>query len=859
MSWSHYPQRKTEDTLLSITTSGELAFWRHDRREGWTSTGRVRTGRTDIRLARYSSAKKTVLVTSTPAGEELTIWDSQESEFSRGLEFTQLFEPEEIVNDLDWSSTYQSHSILAVGFARHILIMCEQRMTYFEQEPAWRVCHKIDITLLTSHSIIDSIWLSGGSLLVGAGHQMFLYGRSEQSASTEAVPRTNYLLEYVLQQNAPLVDFHPQVLLQCLLWGRVELVKDIIVKLANAAAVAERQDSPVAIKIDPQVVEDFWSSDHITVKDPSTQIKKQYQLLFDHEDSSDDGISFTRPVITRLLEFLVKNPMPELTQLENVHLSILIQTTLEIDEQRRALDANGLRYLISMRLFYLINKRAASVPETATLSAGISNKLSGRGRIRFRDIVWAYHSETQEIILAASSAACGNKMTWNDARALGVFLWLHGHEQLKAQMEIVARNQYMADDSRDPTACSLLYFALRKIKLVHGLWKQAAWHPEQKIMLKFLSKNFDEPQSKTAALKNAFALLAKQRFEYAAAFFLLGGSLKDAVNVCLKHLKDFQLAVAIARVIEQGDDGPILRDILERTVIPTAFREGNRWLGSWAFWVLRRRDLAVRILVTPLVELAPTLPMPVSEIGDNHYDDPSLALLFSQIRSMTLQTVKGTSEISGRTEFRFVMQIARVFCRMGCHVLALALVRSWPFARPITSLQSSGTNEASATEIIPRAEPVGPTRPDFALRGSRRRSQIAIDMDISGLPPTRRGSPSPEGRSESKPVVEAGEMLPEADSADAIARHAALGNLMRSARKNISTPEFDMDSFFPTSTSTISPLPAVSEQPAQESVPSSKQPEIKTEETAAGTNLMKAKAKAHAPVVVPEFDMNNFF
>ena len=57
--------------------------------------------------------------------------------------------------------------------------------------------------------------------------------------------------------------------------------------------------------------------------------------------------------------------------------------------------------------------------------------------------------------------------------------------------------------------------------------------------------------------------------------------------------------------------------------------------------------------------------MQITEIGDPHYDDPSLALLFSQLKDRTLQTAKGTSEISGRTEFNFVLQIARVFCRMG--------------------------------------------------------------------------------------------------------------------------------------------------------------------------------------------------
>ncbi len=70
----------------------------------------------------------------------------------------------------------------------------------------------------------------------------------------------------------------------------------------------------------------------------------------------------------------------------------------------------------------------------------------------------------------------------------------------------------MAGDARDPTACSLFYFALGKVRLVHGLWKQAAWHKEQNVMLKFLSNDFSVERWRTAALKNAFALLGKQRF-----------------------------------------------------------------------------------------------------------------------------------------------------------------------------------------------------------------------------------------------------------------------------------------------------------------------------------------------------------
>ena len=82
----------------------------------------------------------------------------------------------------------------------------------------------------------------------------------------------------------------------------------------------------------------------------------------------------------------------------------------------------------------------------------------------------------------------------------------------RSHMEVIARTEYMAGDSRDPVASSLFYFALGKHKLVQGLWRQAAWHKEQAVMLQFLSNDFTQPRWQTAALKNAYALLGKRRF-----------------------------------------------------------------------------------------------------------------------------------------------------------------------------------------------------------------------------------------------------------------------------------------------------------------------------------------------------------
>jgi hypothetical protein len=70
----------------------------------------------------------------------------------------------------------------------------------------------------------------------------------------------------------------------------------------------------------------------------------------------------------------------------------------------------------------------------------------------------------------------------------------------------------MAQEDRDPTGCSLIFFALGKKKVVHGLWKQAPGHKEQNMMLKFLGNDFTQDRWKTAALKNAYALLSKNRY-----------------------------------------------------------------------------------------------------------------------------------------------------------------------------------------------------------------------------------------------------------------------------------------------------------------------------------------------------------
>jgi hypothetical protein len=136
--------------------------------------------------------------------------------------------------------------------------------------------------------------------------------------------------------------------------------------------------------------------------------------------------------------------------------------------------------------------------------------------------------------------------------------------------------------SKDPTDATLFFLALRKKSLLQGLWRTAHYHSDRAKMVTFLANDFEDAKKRNAALKNAFVLLSKQRHELAAAFFLLGDRPKDAASVCIKHLKDIQLAICICRIYE-GDDGQALRSVYQ-TLSELSDEELNSIAGKDIYW-----------------------------------------------------------------------------------------------------------------------------------------------------------------------------------------------------------------------------------------------------------------------------------
>lgn len=123
--------------------------------------------------------------------------------------------------------------------------------------------------------------------------------------------------------------------------------------------------------------------------------------------------------------------------------------------------------------------------------------------------------------------------------------WLR-KDKLVETFELLARNHFIKSE-RDPTKCALYYLALRKKQVLLGLWRTASGHKEQTKTMKLLANDFTAERWRTAALKNAFALLGKHRYDYAAAFFFLV-TLYARLSVLLRRI--WEILVSLLQLPE---------------------------------------------------------------------------------------------------------------------------------------------------------------------------------------------------------------------------------------------------------------------------------------------------------------------
>eukprot|EP01132_Coremiostelium_polycephalum_P008619 gene8619-10609_t len=298
----------------------------------------------------------------------------------------------------------------------------------------------------------------------------------------------------------------------------------------------------------------------------------------EEEEDEDDFLNsnsskFTKRQANKLSEILSWIKLSNLSHGEQIQLLAVTDTYGDISEMRGGLDENGSRFMLVAKIFQFLIRSMNPKERPVSLST--------------TDILWALHSEAQEAILQSCFPVDPD---WEALRQIGAGLWIKSPSTLRNVVEKLAKTTYLV--KKDPSDCSLYYLALKKKGALVALHKAAK---DQKHV-DFLSQDFTQPKWITAAAKSAFLLQSKHKYELAASLFLLAGQLKQAVNLILQILGDFQLALVISRLFE-GEGGEISKMIIEDHIIPHAKKTNDRSLLSIANWLLKKYEDAFLVLI----------------------------------------------------------------------------------------------------------------------------------------------------------------------------------------------------------------------------------------------------------------------
>uniref|UniRef100_A0A669PRZ9 Dmx like 2 n=1 Tax=Phasianus colchicus TaxID=9054 RepID=A0A669PRZ9_PHACC len=425
---------------------------------------------------------------------------------------------------------------------------------------------------------------------------------------------------------------------------------------------------------------------------------------------------FGREHASVLSSHLMHSSLPGLTRLEQMFLVALADTvattSTELDENRDknysgrdTLDECGLRYLLAMRLHTCLLTSLPPLYRVQLLHQGLSTC----------HFAWAFHSEAEEELINMIPAIQKGDPQWSELRAMGIGWWVRNINTLRRCIEKVAKASFQRNN--DALDAALFYLAMKKKAVVWGLFRSQ--HDEK--MTAFFSHNFSEDRWRKAALKNAFALLGKQRFEQSAAFFLLAGSLKDAIEVCLEKMEDIQLAMVIARLYESEFETSVTYTSILYEKILGCHKDGtgfsctklhsDPFLRSIAYWIMKDYTRALDTLLEQTPKDDDENPVIVKSCN------PVVFSFYNYLRTHPLlirryfSSPEGTLATLGlKTEKSFVDKInlierklffttANAHFKVGCPVLALEVLSKIPKVRKKSAVATEKDASSLPTQV----------------------------------------------------------------------------------------------------------------------------------------------------------------
>lgn len=131
-----------------------------------------------------------------------------------------------------------------------------------------------------------------------------------------------------------------------------------------------------------------------------------------YADFSDDGEpeSVTEEVAASLNDLLTAKQIPLLSSREQFHLADIIECVGTVEKHRRSIDQNAGRFLLFWR--------------QQALGGGRHHHTPGQLALSWREIIWAFHSGSQDILVDLVSRHYSGKMLWQHARECGLFMWM---------------------------------------------------------------------------------------------------------------------------------------------------------------------------------------------------------------------------------------------------------------------------------------------------------------------------------------------------------------------------------------------------------------------------------------------------
>ena len=157
-------------------------------------------------------------------------------------------------------------------------------------------------------------------------------------------------------------------------------------------------------------------------------------------------------------------------------------------------------------------------------------------------------SDYQEMLID-TIRPLGEKLDWETVRDLRVPFWLRSDDKLRQLSEEVGQKMYR--DSKDILKSAVFFVVAGKKRTLINLAAADSTDSGRKFYKFLTDHDFTSERGRSAAEKNAFSLLRKNKYESAAAFFLLAEPpiLKSAVETIATKMEDLDLAFLVARLI----------------------------------------------------------------------------------------------------------------------------------------------------------------------------------------------------------------------------------------------------------------------------------------------------------------------